>query len=128
MPKYHLRFTCNLALKKHYYNYNNSILYKHPLKNNMENLPSEILEFVFHPLSKKDDIQKCYNTNSKWRHIVKNMFANKSINIQRFVNICTIILLSYIFITNIQSYICFVINNFRDWIFIFYIGRSAKMF
>ena len=94
----------------------------------MENLPSEILEFVFHPLSKKDDIQKCYNTNSKWRHIVKNMFANKSINIQRFVNMCTIILLSYIFITNIQAYICFVIKNYRDWIFIFYIGRSTKMF
>ena len=45
----------------------------------MENLPSEILEIVFHPLSKKEDIEKCFNTNSKWRHIIENMFVNKSI-------------------------------------------------
>ena len=48
----------------------------------MEILPSEILEYVFHPLSKQEDIQKCYDTNSKWRHIVEKMFSNKSINIQ----------------------------------------------
>ena len=45
----------------------------------MENLPVEILEIVFHPLSKKEDIEKCFNTNSKWRHIIENMSANKSI-------------------------------------------------
>ena len=45
----------------------------------MENLPVEVLEIVFHPLSKKEDIQKCYETNSKWRYIIENMFANKSI-------------------------------------------------
>ena len=45
----------------------------------MENLPTEVLEIVFHPLSKKEDIENCFNTNSKWRHIIENMFANKSI-------------------------------------------------
>ena len=45
----------------------------------MENLPVEILEIVFHPLSKKEDIENCFNTNSKWRHIIQNMFVNKSI-------------------------------------------------
>ena len=45
----------------------------------MENLPAEVLEIVFYPLSKMEDIQKCFNTNSKWRQIIKNMFANKSI-------------------------------------------------
>ena len=45
----------------------------------MENLPAEILEIVFRPLSKKEDIQNCFNTNSKWRHIIENMFAKKSI-------------------------------------------------
>ena len=44
----------------------------------MENLPVEVLEIVFHPLSKKEDIKKCFNTNSKWRHIIENMFVNKS--------------------------------------------------
>ena len=39
----------------------------------MENLPTEVLEIIFHPLSKKDDIQKCYETNSKWRHIIENI-------------------------------------------------------
>ena len=41
--------------------------------------PVEVLEIVFHPLSKKKDIEKCFNTNSKWRHIIENMFENKSI-------------------------------------------------
>ena len=45
----------------------------------MENLPIEILEIVFHPLSEKEDIENCFNTNSKWRHIIENMFTNKSI-------------------------------------------------
>ena len=45
----------------------------------MENLPVEVLEIVFCPLSKKEDIENCLNTNSKWRHIIENMFANKSI-------------------------------------------------
>ena len=45
----------------------------------MENLPAEVLEIVFYPLSKKNDIENCFNTNSKWRHIIENMFANKSI-------------------------------------------------
>ena len=45
----------------------------------MENLPAEVLEIVFYPLSKKKDIENCFNTNSKWRHIIENMFANKSI-------------------------------------------------
>ena len=34
--------------------------------------PAEVLEIVFHPLSKKKDIEKCFNTNSKWRHIIEN--------------------------------------------------------
>ena len=45
----------------------------------MENLPTEIIEFVFHPLSKKEDIENCFNVNSKWRHIIENMSINKSI-------------------------------------------------
>ena len=45
----------------------------------MENLPVEILEIVFQPLSKKEDIENCFNVNSIWRHIIENMFANKSI-------------------------------------------------
>ena len=44
----------------------------------MENLPVEVLEMVFRPLLKISDIQKCYNTNSKWRQIIENMFANKT--------------------------------------------------
>ena len=45
----------------------------------MENFPAEVLEILFHPLSKQEDIQKCYETNSKWRLIIENMFSNKSI-------------------------------------------------
>ena len=45
----------------------------------MENLPTEVLEIMFHPLSKKEDIEKCFYTNSKWRHIIENMFAKKGI-------------------------------------------------
>ena len=45
----------------------------------MENLPVEVLELVFCPLSKKEDIENCFNVNSKWRHIITNMFAKKSI-------------------------------------------------
>ena len=45
----------------------------------MENLPAEVLEIVFHPLSKKEDIENCFNVNSKWRHIIENMFEKKSI-------------------------------------------------
>ena len=36
------------------------------IKNNMENLPVEVLEIVFHPLSKKEAIENCFNVNSKW--------------------------------------------------------------
>ena len=52
---------------------------KTSIKNNMEELPAEVLEIVFHPLSKKEDIEKCLNVNTKWRHIIENMFAGKSI-------------------------------------------------
>ena len=45
----------------------------------MENLPAEVLEIVFHPLSKKEDIENCFNVNSKWRHIIENMLEQKSI-------------------------------------------------
>ena len=45
----------------------------------MENLPTEVLEVVFHPLSKKEDIENCFNVNSKWRHIIENMLEQKSI-------------------------------------------------
>ena len=45
----------------------------------MENLPVEVLEIVFYPLSKKEDIQNCFNTNSKWRQIIEKMFSKKSI-------------------------------------------------
>ena len=65
----------------------------------MENLPAEILEIVFHPLSKKEDIENCFNTNSKWRHIIENMFANKSI------------LASFIIIHIIREYI-FIIKQY----------------
>merc|ERR1711981_364487 len=50
---------------------------KTSIKNNMEKLPVEIFEIVFHPLSKKEDIEKCFNTNSKWRQIIENMIASK---------------------------------------------------
>ena len=43
----------------------------------MDFLPVEILEIVFLPLSKNEDIEKCFNINSKWRQIIGNMFANK---------------------------------------------------
>ena len=42
----------------------------------MENLPPEILENVFHPLSKKEDIENCSNVNSKWRNVIEKMFAS----------------------------------------------------
>ena len=44
----------------------------------MENLPVEVLEIVLHPLSKKKDIENCFNINRKWRQIIENMFQNKS--------------------------------------------------
>ena len=45
----------------------------------MENLPVEVLEIVLHPLSKMKDIENCFNINRKWRQIIENMSANKSI-------------------------------------------------
>ena len=44
----------------------------------MENLPVEVLEIIFHSLSKKEDMENCFNINSKWRHIIENMFSKKS--------------------------------------------------
>ena len=44
----------------------------------MENLPVEVLEIIFHSLSKKEDMENCFNINSKWRHIIEKMFSNKS--------------------------------------------------
>ena len=58
-------------------------------QNNMENLPVEVLGIVFHPLSKKKDIEKCFNTNSKWRHIIENMFTKKS-NLDNFYEMYTV--------------------------------------
>ena len=72
LPKYHLGLTCDLSKKYHYH------CKKTFIKNSMENLPVEVLEMVFRPLSKKEDIENCFNTNSKWRHIIENMFVNKS--------------------------------------------------
>ena len=46
----------------------------------MEKLPAEVLEIIFHPFSKIQDIENCYNTNSKWRHIIKNMYEDKSMH------------------------------------------------
>ena len=54
----------------------------------MENLPAEVLEIVFHPLSKKEDIENCFNANSKWRHIIENMFENKCIFIVLLQCLC----------------------------------------
>ena len=51
----------------------------------MENLPAEVLENVFRPLSRKEDVENCFNTNSKWRNIIENMFENKSI-LHSFIN------------------------------------------
>ena len=74
--------TCDLTKKHHFYNF---IFYtsavRASIKNNMENLPVEILEVVFRPLSKKEDIENCFNANSKWRQIIENMFSKKSIPI-----------------------------------------------
>ena len=61
----------------------------------MENLPVEVLEIVFRPLSKKETIQNCFNTNSKWRQIIENMSAKKSI-LDSFI--ITHIIRKYIFI------------------------------
>ena len=61
----------------------------------MEILPTEIIEKIFHPLSKKEDIENCFNVNSKWRHIIENMFAKKSI---LDIFITHIIICKYIFI------------------------------
>ena len=44
----------------------------------MENLPVEVLEIIFHSLSKKEDMENCFNINSKYSHIIENMFAKKS--------------------------------------------------
>ena len=51
----------------------------------MENLPNEILEIVvFNSLSEKNDIQKCYNTNAKWRRIIENIFVGEVTTIFNF--------------------------------------------
>ena len=63
----------------------------------MENFPAEVLEIVFHPLSKQEDIQKCYETNSKWRHIIENMAAKKSI-LDSFIR-CIIPIIYFYFMT-----------------------------
>ena len=47
----------------------------------MKNLPTEVLEIVFRPLSKKEDIEKCFNANSKLRQIIETMFSKKGIPI-----------------------------------------------
>ena len=53
----------------------------------MENLPAEILENVFHPLSKKDDIENCSNVNSKWRNVIEKMFASILLYLKIFLKI-----------------------------------------
>ena len=78
--------TCDITNKHHCYNF---IFYtsavRASIKKNMENLPVEILEVVFRPLSKKEDIENCFNANSKWRQIIENMSAKKSI-LDSFIN------------------------------------------
>ena len=53
----------------------------------MENLPPEILENVFHPLSKKQDIENCSNVNSKWRNVIEKMFASILLYLKFFLKI-----------------------------------------
>ena len=36
----------------------------------MESVPVEILEKMFMPLSSLNDIEKCFNTSTKWRQII----------------------------------------------------------
>ena len=43
----------------------------------MENLPPELLENLFEQFCSVKDLTSCYNTNSRWRKIVKNIFKNK---------------------------------------------------
>ena len=43
----------------------------------MENLPVEVLEIVLHPLSKKKDIENCFNINRKWRQIIDYVSEQK---------------------------------------------------
>ena len=43
----------------------------------MENLPTEVLEMVFCPLSSLYEIEKCFKTCRKWKKILRNMFKNK---------------------------------------------------
>ena len=44
----------------------------------MELLPVELIEMIFEPFSSLKEIQKCLNTNTKWRKILQKMFADKS--------------------------------------------------
>ena len=50
----------------------------------MENLPAEILENVFHALSKKEDIEICSKVNSKWRNVISS-----SMNISFLKGVCS---------------------------------------
>ena len=114
---------------------------KPSIKNNMENLPVEVLEIVFQPLSKKEDIENCFNVNSKWRHIIENMFSNKSMySIFFWFELISTVILKFTLHWILEksthpswlvfwhwSNIFFLVNNFSDWIFIFNIGRDSKM-
>ena len=43
----------------------------------MENLPVEILEVIFHHFSSLTDVQNCYKTCVRWRNLIAKMFRDK---------------------------------------------------
>ena len=105
--------------------------------------PAEVLEIVFHTLSKNKDIEKCFNTNSKWRHIIENMFTKKS-NLDNFYEMYNLQIYFYsqnkifldLLILGVGCWsrmldcvnVCFLVINFSNWIFIFIVRRGSEMF
>ena len=45
--------------------------------NEIDRLPTEVLELVFRELSSLKDIQSCYNVSKRWRTIITQMFKEK---------------------------------------------------
>ena len=46
-------------------------------QNEIDILPSEVLELIFRELSSLTDIQSCYNTSKRWRIIITYLFKEK---------------------------------------------------
>ena len=64
----------------------------------MESVPVEILEKMFLPLSLLTDIEKCFNTSTKWRQIIVKMFKNEG-------NAATVIPTRYLIFYHLFNYL-----------------------